>query len=170
MELVMAKLKSEKIKIYIIIVLIFVAAIVAYFRFMHKKNGANVDIAGLSQKQVKLDVSQIQKTKPKRLQAVKLPENEPLSMNIRDIFKPLQMPTEPELLVHAEQTSAPTGVLELKGIIIGGKQPMAIINNKFVRIGEKIGEYKIVSFDPNEVLLKSGRHEKVLQVLRSVDK
>ncbi len=70
MELVMAKLKSEKIKIYIIIVLVFVAAIVAYFRFMHKKNGANVDIAGLPQKQVKLDVSQIQET-----QAQKTPDS-----------------------------------------------------------------------------------------------
>ncbi len=46
---------------------------------------------------------------------------------------------------------------------------MAIINNKFVRIGEKIGEYKIVSIDPNEVLLKSGRHEKVLKVLTPSD-
>jgi hypothetical protein len=165
----MAKLKSEKIKIYIVMVLVFVAAIVAYFRFMHNKNGANVDIAGHPQKEVKLDVSQIQKTRPKRLQAVKLPENEPFRMNIRDIFKPAEIPTEPEQLLQVEQISAPTGAFELKGIIIGGKQPMAIINDKFVRIGEKIGEYIIVSIDPNEVLLKSGMHEKVLQVLTPGD-
>jgi hypothetical protein len=166
----MAKSKSEKIKIYIVIILLFVASIVAYFRYVHKKNGTKKDIAGLSQKQVKLDVSQIQKTKPKRLQPVKLTENGPLRMNIRDIFKPVQIPTEPEQRLQAEQISEPPDILELKGVIMGGKQPMAIINDKFVRIGEKIGEYVIISIDANEVFLKSRGHEKVLQVLTSVDK
>jgi len=47
---------------------------------------------------------------------------------------------------------------------------MAIINDKFVQMGEKIGGYQIVRIDPNEVLLRSDSHEKVLQVLTPSDK
>jgi hypothetical protein len=69
-----------------------------------------------------------------------------------------------------ETSPVPIGVLELKGTIIGGKAPMAVINDKFVRMGEKIGEYKIVKIDPNEVVLRSGSQEKVLQVIAPADK
>jgi hypothetical protein len=86
-------------------------------------------------------------------------------MNIRDIFRPVQLPTESDSLNQVETTPAPIGVLKLKGTILGGKVPMAVINDKFVRMGEKIGEYQIVKIDSNEVVLRSGSHEKVLQVL-----
>jgi hypothetical protein len=162
--------KSEKIKLYIVVGLVLVAAMVAYFRFIHNKNAPDADIAGLPPKEVKFDVSQIQKTKYKRPREAELSGNESLSINIRDIFTPVQLPTESEPLIEAEQALEPTGVLELKGIIIGGKKPMAVINDKFVLMGEKIGEYQIVRIDPNEVLLRSGSHDKVLQVLTPEDK
>jgi hypothetical protein len=162
--------KSEKLKLYIVIGLACVAAIVAYFRFVHKKNGAESDIAIHPPKEVKFDVTQIQKIKPKkRPLEPRLPVNESLSMNIRDIFTPVQLPTESDPLMQVETSPAPIGVLELKGTIIGGKEPMAVINDKFVRMGEKIGEYQIVKIDPNEVLLRSGSHEMALQVLTPQD-
>ena len=166
----MAPKKSEKVKLYIIIGLLVVAAIVAYFRFVHKKNGADADIASHPPKEVKFDVSQIQKIKPKRRpQEPRLPVNEFLSMSIRDIFTPVQLPTESDPLMQVEISPAPIGVLELKGTIISGNESMAVINDKFVRMGEKIGEYEIVKIDPNEVLLRSGSHEMALQVLTSQD-
>jgi hypothetical protein len=87
------------------------------------------------------------------------------STHIRDIFAPVQLPTDSEALIRAEQTPGPSGVLKLKGTIISGKIPMAIINDKFVRMGERIGEYQIVRINPNEVLLRSGSQEKILQIL-----
>jgi hypothetical protein len=161
--------KSEKLKLYIVIGLILVAAIVAYFRFAHKKNASDGNIAASPPQDVKFDVSQIQKTKPKRLRETGLPVNESLSMNIRDIFTPVQLPTESKLLTPVETSPAPIGVLELKGTIIGGKEPMAVINDKFVRMGEKIGEYQIVKIDPNEVVLRSSSQEKVLQIIAPAD-
>jgi hypothetical protein len=91
-------------------------------------------------------------------------------MNIRDIFTPVQLPTDSKPLTPVETSPVPIGVLELKGTIIGGKAPMAVINDKFVRMGEKIGEYQIVKIDPNEVVLRSGSQEKVLQVIAPADK
>ena len=71
--------------------------------------------------------------------------------------------------MHVETSPAPIGSLELKGTIIGGKEPMAVINDKFVRMGEKIGEYQIVKIYPNEVVLRSGSDEMALQVLTHQD-
>jgi hypothetical protein len=163
--------KSKKVKLYIVIGLLVVAVIVAYFRFIHKKNGADADIASLSHKEARFDVSHLEKTKNKKnIRKLRVPVNECLSINIRDIFSPVQLPAESASLIQTDKTPEPIGILELKGIIIGGKKPMAIINDKFVRTGEKIGEYQIVKIDPNEVLLKSVSHEMVLQVLTPADK
>lgn len=163
--------KSEKIKLYVVIGLLCVAVIVAYFRFGRKKNTPNKDIAKSPPQEMAFNVSQIKKPRiKKRLQEPGLPVNEFLRMNIRDIFSPVQLPMESESLIPSVQTPAPTGVLELKGTIIGGENPIAIINDKFVQIGEKIGAYKIIKIGSNEVLLRLDSHEKVLHVLTPEDK
>jgi hypothetical protein len=46
--------------------------------------------------------------------------------------------------------------LKLRGVIVGGNNSIAIINDKFVRIGEQIDGYKVVRIAAKEVLLKSG--------------
>ena len=70
----------------------------------------------------------------------------------------------------AKQTPALAVTLELKGTILGGKNPMAIINDKFVRTGEKIGGYKVVRITPNTVYLRAGSHQKVIKVLTPAEK
>ena len=47
---------------------------------------------------------------------------------------------------------------------------MAIINDKFVQTGEKIGGYKVVRITPNTVYLRAGRHQKVIKVLTPAEK
>ena len=163
--------KSKKVKLYIIVGLLCVAVIVAYFRFIKKKPDSDAEIAKSPPQEVTFNVSQIEKPRlKKRLQEPRQPVNEFLRMNIRDIFSPVRLPIESQLLIQSEQMPVPTGVLTLKGTIIGGENPMAIINDKFVQMGEKIGGYQIVRIDPNEVLLRSDSHEKVLQVLKPSDK
>jgi hypothetical protein len=158
--------KSEKIKLYIVIGLLFVAVIVAYFRFIHKKNDTGVDIARPAPQKMVFELPQTIKIKPERRpQPSGSSADEALGMTIRDIFAPLQMPTEPKPVIQAEKKPEPMGVLTLKGTIIGGQKAMAVINDKFIRIGEKIGEYQIVKIASNEVVLRSGSHEKVLHVL-----
>lgn len=162
--------KSEKLKLYVVIGLLVVAAIVAYFRFVHKKDapGGNTTNGGLQK--VKFDISLIKKTKPKTRRESTLLVNEPFNIHIRDIFSPVQLPTESRPPGPVKPAPRPIGILKLKGTVIGGKEPVAVINDKFVRMGEKIGEYQIVRIDSNEVVLRSGSHEKVLQVLAPADK
>ncbi len=163
--------KSEKIKLYSVIGLLCVAVIVAYFRFVHKKNDSDGNIAKSPPQEMTFNVSQIEiPGLKKRPQEPRLPVNESLRMNIRDIFSPVRLPIESQFLISSEQTPKPTGILTLKGTIIGGENPMAIINDKFVQMGEKIGDYQLIRIDPDEVLLKSGSHEKVLHVLTPEDK
>ena len=161
----MATNKTEKIKLYVVIGLAFVAAIVAYFRFVHKGDQTGTDIVSPRPEEKRFKVSQIEKTKPKGVKVPRLSAADAPSTPLRDIFSPVQLPIESEPMISAEQTPGPSTVLKLKGTIISGKIPMAIINDSFVRMGERIGEYQIVRIDPNEVRLTSGSQEKILQVL-----
>jgi hypothetical protein len=161
--------KSEKVKIYLVIGLVIVAAIVAYFRFVHKKDGSDENIAASPPQAVKFDASQIQKTKPKTSQKTGFPADEFVNMNIRDIFSPAQLPPESKPPIPAEISPVSIGTLELKGTIIGGDDSMAVINDRFMRNGENIGEYQIVKINANEVVLKSNNQEKVLQVMAPAD-
>ncbi len=61
-------------------------------------------------------------------------------------------------------------MLELNGTIVGGNNPVAIINNQFLRTGEWIGGYQVVKIDKYKVLLSSGDYQKVLEVPGSVEK
>ncbi len=60
--------------------------------------------------------------------------------------------------------------MTLKGTIVGGKRPIAIINDRFVRMGDRIGDYQVVEIDKDRVTLRSGIYEIVLEVLTYVSK
>lgn len=198
----MPTIKNEQKKIYVVIVLALVAAIVGYFLFIHKKTtpdiGRTASIATPSQ----IQTPQAEISMPER-QRDKQPE---LHMDdfsptvIRDIFSPLQLTKKPKSKPKPKRQSPkikskpkpkkapppittklesppepkkpppPTVVLKLKGTIVGGENPIAIINNQFVRTGEWIGGYQIVKIDKYKVLLSSDNHQKVLEVSRSVKK
>jgi hypothetical protein len=163
----MATNRSDKVKLYVVIGLAFVAAFVAYFRFIHKGDETGTDIVSPGPEETKFDVSQIEKTKPRGAKVPRLTVADSASTYIRDIFAPVQLPEDSEGLIGAGETSGRSGVLKLKGTIMGGKTPIAIINDRFLGMGERIGEYQIVRIDPNEVLLRSGSHDKVLEVVTS---
>jgi type II secretory pathway component PulC len=46
--------------------------------------------------------------------------------------------------------------LKLKGVIVGANHSLAIINDKFVRTGERINGYRVIRIGEKEVLLRSG--------------
>jgi hypothetical protein len=41
-------------------------------------------------------------------------------------------------------------------VIVGGNNSIAIINDKFVRVGERIDGYKVVRIEEKQVFLRSG--------------
>lgn len=168
--------RSEKIKQYIVIALAVVAVVVAYFRFFHKGTPPRADVAARPQPQGKVNLQKAEKPRPQMPPAAPFPVEDFLNPDVRDIFEPGVLPPDPGVEKKAEgekgagPKAAPTVGLDLQGTIIGGKSPLAIINNKFFRVGEKIGSYRIVAIAPNTVYLKAGRHQKVIRVLEPAQK
>ena len=95
--------------------------------------------------------------------------------SMRDIFKRPAIPIAAE---RVEVGSRPGGKvfqgpdpqdiqLELKGTIVSGDSSMAIINDKFVRLGEKIENFRVIRITANEVVLKAGHYQRVIQVMKT---
>jgi len=182
--------RSEKIKLYLVIALAVAAVILAYFRFIYEKNDTELNITSPPSEELTFDIRQIAKPKARRRQAPRLSLHDSLSGDIRDIFAPVKPAIEPKPPIQTKQASAPLDTakqasapldttkrtpapavsLELKGTILGGNKPIAIINGKFLRTGEKIGGYEVVRITPNTAYLRAGRHQKVIKVLTPAGK
>jgi len=169
-----------------VIALALVAAVVAYFRFVHKgtEPAPPATVAGTPSGQTQFDPNSVKTARSQRLRVSRPALTEPLRRDIRDIFTPAQLPPKPKPVVQpptpvlskpVEKTAvvalpAPPLNVELKGTVVGGNEPLAIINDKFVRLGEKVGDYQVVGITPSAVYLESGKHRKVLQVISGAAK
>jgi len=162
---------SEKIKLYIVIGLLIVAGIVAYFRFFYKNEDADSKSNLLTTQGIAFDISKIQDIKPiKKPQKFQWPSNGTSSNTIRDIFAKAELAASPDSRTQVNGSNDSIGVLELKGIIMGGNQPMAVIDDKFIKIGERIGDYQLVKIGSNEVVLQSNSDKKILRILGTAHK
>lgn len=168
--------KKEKVKIYVTIGLAIVLVLSGYFRLIHGKTKAQTPYIPPSQK-VGGSLS-IPRVESKMLQKTRsmASVDKYLNAGIRDIFaeplKPIIPKEEPEPVVEepiAEEPKPPPpppGML--KGTIVGGENPIAIIDDQFVHLGDWIGEYQVVKIAKREVHLNSGEYEVVLQVMESL--
>ena len=173
----MAGKKSDQIKTYVVIGLAFVLVISGYFRFVHAKKGKqNADnnqsaSTASSVAPFELEVPQIRVKNPENAQQDDSFVDEYLHVAVSDIFAPINVPPkpgeEPEGEDEPEVEEAPKlpPSLTLKGTIIGGQRPIAIINDQFVRTGDWIGPYEVVRIGKNKVLLSSDDNQLVLEVL-----
>ena len=154
-------------KIYIVIVLSLVLVIMGYFQFIHNKSISEDNHTMPAAGPAKFDIASIEINKPQKNSMHASPVNEPLSIYIRDIFVPLKSQTIAEIQSTKQTPSKPVLSLKLKGTIVGGGIPIAIINDKFVRVGDVIANYKVVKIAGNRVFLISGNHQKILEVLKN---
>jgi len=173
----MAGKKSDHIKTYIVIGLALVLAISGYFRFVHAKKGKqNADnnqsaSSESSAAPVELEVPQIRVKNPENVQQDDSFVDEYLHVAVSDIFAPINVPPKPgeepggEDEPEVQEAPKLPPSLTLKGTIIGGQRPIAIINDRFVRMGDWIGQYQVVKIDKNEVHLSSDDNQLVLEVL-----
>jgi IS30 family transposase len=111
------------------------------------------------------------------------PVNESLPVVLRDIFAPLKSPKKVKSRPTAplksrkkarrrpteQKPSRPPPSLKLRGTIVGGQRPIAIINDQFVRIGDWIGEYRVVRIGKTEVLLNSGDRKIELEMVKKIE-
>ena len=163
--------KNKPIQIYIVIGLSLILVIMGYFRFIHNKSIFEDDHTLPAAGPAKFDIASIEINKPQKNSMHALPANEPSSIYIRDIFVPLKSQAAAEIQ-STKQTPSTTPVLslKLKGTIVGGGIPIAIINDQFVRVGDVIANYKVVKIVGNRVFLTSGNYQKILEVLNNVEK
>lgn len=164
----MPEKKNKPIQIYIVIALSLVLVIMGYFRFIHNKSISEDDHTLPAAGPAKFDIASTAINKPQKNSIHALPAKEPSSIYIRDIFVPLKSQAAAELQ-FTKQTPSTTPVLplKLKGTIVGGGIPIAIINDQFVRVGDVIANYKVVKIVGNRVFLTSGNYQKILEVLNN---
>jgi len=141
--------------------------------------GTPSSVAGTPSSQTQINLDPLKTAQPHRLRMSRPTLPEPPRMDIRDIFAPLQLPPKPKPVVQSTPPvfskpmekapvvalPAPPLNVELKGTVVGGNEPLAIINDKFVRLGEKVGDYQVVRITPSAVYLKAGNHQKVIYVM-----
>ena len=148
--------KSNQIKTYVVIGLCVVFLLVGYFSFVHKRVTHNAGPTPSTAPIARLEVPKAgAKTLPNP-QPAKVPVSEPLRQDLTDIFAPLKSPVKKESQPEGPEPPKPIPSFKLLGTVVGGKRPIAIINDQFVRMGDSIGEYKVISIGKKGVLLDSG--------------
>jgi len=180
--------QNEKVKLYMVLGLAVVAMVVAYFQFFNPKDEeamvinepavVSIKPAVASSKPVAKSMSyKIEPQEEIQQQISGHPGEQKrlfLLTDMRDVFEAPPIPPELKRKAMAEgrDKTVSTKVipedipLTLSGTIVGGSKPMAIINETFVKLGEKIDIFKVVRIEVNKVVLKSGAHERILTVLK----
>jgi hypothetical protein len=162
----MPEKKSERIKIYVLILGSVVFVIVGYFQFIHKKPSAvrartssNTPLRQLQVPEVDVRIRQtIRRAEP--ADEVSPPAS------IRDIFSPVKSSLAEKSPAEPQQSAVPLSAMELKGTIVGGGKPLANINDQFVGAGDWIGGYQVIRIGNKAVLLNSGHHQIELEMIK----
>jgi len=172
----MAAEKREKIKLMIIIGLSVVFVAIAYFRFMPRKGSSAVAAPTASGSDPQVAIPRVE---IKNRQIDPAPTSSDVTMQQfvkRDIFTPIHIPLpekvkkkrvkqQPSRKPPPEPTSRPA--FKLGGTIVGGDNPIAIINNRFVRAGDSISGFKVVRIGKFGVQLASKNRTIRLEIIEN---
>ena len=159
---------TGRIKIYLIVGLALVLAALVY-RYLHARAARNRSISPPPATAALSEIPTLPDLYPERRQKTQLERSnirELRRLFVRDIFAPAKSlskakrPTKKGQLAQRQVIS-----LKLKGVIVGGKNSIAIIDDKFVRTGEQINGYRVVRIAEKEVWLKSGNRTVKLRLV-----
>lgn len=73
-------------------------------------------------------------------------------------------PTRPVNVSASSTSQIPIGVYELQSIIIGKGRRLALINDKFVGVGDTVGGAKVVNIDRNSVVISEAGQRRTIQL------
>ncbi len=155
---------SEKHKLFFLILMVFVAGVIGYYRFFRTADtgGKQKPVAEISDQQSGPIPTPLAPQKGKN--PIKAENNHGRRTISRNIFEPAApLPAAP-LPASSPAQKAPLD-MTLSGTIIGGDLSMAIINNQFVRQGQMVGQYKITRITPDKVYLASKDDQLCLNVI-----
>ena len=150
---------TARIKIYLVVGLGLVLAALAY-RYVKTKAVSTGNFAPTPATATVSDIPDLSLFNKESFQTTRLATltvKEPRRDSVRDVFAPLRsLPKGKSLAPRNRGTQRRTTSLKLRGVIVGGNNSIAIINDKFVRIGDRIDGYRVVRIEAKEVFLKSG--------------
>lgn len=155
---------SEKHKLCILMVMLCIAALVAHFRFF-RTSATTENPQAPAQTNGPQGATFASPSVPMqsngRATAEKDQITSPISRNIFEPAGPLPVaPVPPPKAMHAASVQ-----MSLRGTILGGNLAMAIINDQFMRQGQKVGKYRITRITPDKVYLTAGEERRCLTVL-----
>ena len=164
----MPKKNADQIKIYIVIGLALFLAIVGYFRLIHKKEQPKTTNPNFSD-------STASENKMQHVEPVTLQQRdwharlaaEPMRAITRDIFFPVNPLKRLKPQTSTERSISPPPSLELKGTIVGGDRPIAIIDDKFVRTNDRIEGYRVIWIGKKMVVMDSGEKKLILELMQN---
>ena len=165
----MPKMTVDQIKKYIVIGLSLVMAIVGYFRLIHGKTQPeemiNPSLSDATthgfEMQIVEPVTWQQEDWHARLAA------EPMRPLRRDIFLPAKPLKSMKRKPVANIQRKPAPKLKLRGTVVGGDEPIAIIDDQFIRTNESIAGYKVIWIGPKMVVLRSGEKKLILELMQN---
>jgi hypothetical protein len=159
--------KSERIKMYVVAGLAVVMVGNVYFRFIHPKlsspEGVRTASAATS---VPITIPQVTIEEPSGNLA-QGPSSPPFEGSVRDLFAPLVALPKPEPPKPAPQPPKPPPAFKLKGTIFGGEKAIAVIDDHYVRIGQSLGEFKVVRIGKKEVVIESEDRQITLEIMKN---
>lgn len=167
----MAGKNSEKIKLYLVIGLSMIFVISFYFRFIQTKaekveTGYSPEIPPARLNMPRLDPSLLEED-----QRPKPEVRDEWQTVMRDIFSPVLSLSRPSKQGRSQQPgstiSKPLPSFKLNGTIVGRERSIAIIDNRFFRLGDRIGEYRVANIGEKNVLLESGNGKILLEILKN---
>jgi len=168
----MAEAKNDRIKIYLVIGLSVILAASGYFRLIRPKMKGTAGATSSAPIRESVQVSdpapmpiptgEERRAGSKRTSFFIEPMTE-----LRDIFAEPPAPEKAEKEKKEERPKSPP--TQLKGTIVGGDHPIAIINSRFLRIGDWIDDYQVMQIEKDRVRLSSGEKDIVLEVFKNAN-
>jgi hypothetical protein len=148
---------TGRIKIYLIVGLALVLAALVY-RYLHARAARNRSISPATATVSEMpELTDLYPERQQKTQVARSNIRELRRLFVRDIFAPVKsLPKAQRPTKKGQPAQRQVKSLKLKGVIVGGKHSIAIINDKFVRTGDRINGYRVVRIAEKEVLLKSG--------------
>jgi hypothetical protein len=148
---------KETIKRYAVLALGVVFLAVGYYRLFYEKKAA-LPAAAAAQPEIQLVVPEVKASSPSPDGRVRPPAAERRASIVRDIFSPAVSAAAPEKATTEKEPGSAPATFTLKGTIVAGNRPIAIINGRFVRTGDWIDGYQVVKIGKRNVWLESAGH------------
>ena len=164
----MAAKKSERIKVYVVLGLALVMVVNVYFRFIHPRLGSPGPVRTASAATtVPITVPKVAVEEPTGSPPGQVPSSPPSEGGVRDLFAPLVSLPKPEPPKPAPPPPKPPPSFKLKGTIFGGEKAIAVIDDQYVRVGQSLGEYKVVQIGKKEVVMQSEDKKITLEIMKN---